>query len=117
MRIRVSPLIEGRVHALAIRQGRSDQNMLDKLIEAGLAATGMPATILSPALGDLNDAELTEFKVPLAPTLRASLRELAAKEGRSQRQMAAHVIATGLRALGADPTVVANTVEATQVTA
>jgi hypothetical protein len=62
--------------------------------------------------GDLSEAELTTLGVPLDPQLRDSLRKLAAEEGRSQRQMARHVIAAGLRALGADHAEVAEAVQA-----
>jgi hypothetical protein len=62
--------------------------------------------------GDLSEAELTTLGVPLDPQLRDSLRKLAAEEGRSQRQMARHVIAAGLRALGADHAEAAEAVQA-----
>jgi hypothetical protein len=106
MRVRISPQLEHHVHHLATRQGRSDQEMLDRLISAGLAATGTHAAVMSPPLGDLSDRELNEMKVPLDAELRASLRELAARHGRSQRRMATMVVAAGLVALGADAGVV-----------
>jgi hypothetical protein len=71
-----------------------------------LAATGTHAAVMSPPLGDLSDRELNEMKVPLDAELRASLRELAARHGRSQRRMATMVVAAGLVALGADAGVV-----------
>jgi hypothetical protein len=112
MRVRVSPLLEQRIHTLALRQSRSDQAMLDKLIEAGLEATGMPAAVMAPAIGDLPDSEMSMIKVPLAPALRAGLRELADREGRSQRQMAAMVIDAGLKAIGADAAARGGAIEA-----
>ncbi len=96
MRTRVPQHLEHRIHALALRQGRSDQNMLDLIIASGLAATGQPAAVMAPAIGDMTDAELSEMKIPVDATTRATLRELAARHGRSQRKLASHVLSVGL---------------------
>jgi hypothetical protein len=107
MRARISPTLERHIYALALRQGRSDANMLDRIIEAGLAATGFAPEVMTPPLGSLSDAEMSEVKVPLDAELRASLRALAAKHDRPQRQLAARVLREGLAALGADSATVA----------
>jgi hypothetical protein len=102
MRIRLSPVFERHVHAMALKQGRSFQNTVDRIVDAGLRSTGMPVAAVTPALGDLSEGELTKMKIPLSPELRAQLRETAARLGRSQRKMTAICIAAGLKALGAD---------------
>jgi hypothetical protein len=112
MRVRISPQLEHHVHHLATRQGRSDQEMLDRLISAGLQSTGMPAAAIVPPMGEMSDAEMSEMKIPLNAAYRAQLRALAAEHGRSQRRMATMVVAAGLRALGADHDVVDEAVAA-----
>jgi hypothetical protein len=113
MRVRIPEHLEHRIRSLALREGRSDQSMLDRIVTAGLGVTGHPAAVMSPALGDLSDSELTEMKIPLDANMRANLRALAAEHGRSQRQLASRILAAGLKKLGAD----AATVDATTTTA
>jgi predicted transcriptional regulator len=112
MRVRLSPLLEQQVHHLAIRQGRTDQNMLDQLIAAGLRLTGMPSAAISSQIGGPSEGEMSEMKIPLDAKLREQLRSLAAERGRSQRRMGALVDAAGLKALGADAAIVDSAIKA-----
>jgi hypothetical protein len=101
MRPTISPAHEQHIHALALRQGRTFQNMFEQIIKAGLAATGHPATAMTAPFGDLSDNQMSEMKIPLNARLRAELRGIAADHGHSQRQMAARVVEAGLKTFGA----------------
>jgi hypothetical protein len=109
---RLSDAVQRLVHGRALREGRSTQSMYEILVKKGLEASGLPAAAVSPPLGDLSDAEMTELRIPLGGPLRAQLRAIAAEHGRSQRQMAARVIGHGLKALGCDHAVVDSALEA-----
>lgn len=101
MRPKISAAHEQRIHTIALREGRNFQNAFERVINAGLAATGHPAAVITASLGDLSDAEMTEMKIPLNATLRARLREIAQAYGHSQRQMAARVVEAGLKTFDA----------------
>jgi hypothetical protein len=107
MRARVSPQLESQIHHLAVRQNRSDADMHNRLLEAGLRSSGMPAAAISPPLVDLLTEGEWSLKVPLPVKLREQLKALAAEHGRSHRRMVAQVIAAGMVAHGCDKTVVA----------
>ena len=100
MRPKISPAHEQRINTIALREGRNFQNAFERVIQAGLAATGHPVAVMTPPLGDLNDAEMSEMKIPLSAKLRARLREIAQEHGHSQRQMAARVVEAGLKTFG-----------------
>ena len=85
MRPTISAVHEQRIHALALKEGRNFQNAFERVINAGLAATGHRAAVMTPPLGDLTDTEMTEMKIPLSAALRARLREIAQEHGHSQR--------------------------------
>jgi hypothetical protein len=101
MRPRINAALEQRINDFARNEGRDFQSAFDRLVKAGLQATGHPAVIMRPPLGDLSDDEMTMLKIPLSLKLRAELRAIAAEQGHSQRRMAAKIIEEGLKTFGA----------------
>jgi hypothetical protein len=103
MRIRVAPQIEATIHRAAIREGRSNQQMADRVMAAGLAAMG--ATCGSSGGHDETDDRRTnDYKLTLpvpAPTYHA-IKSLARAEGRSGKATVRRVLEVGLKAMGAE---------------
>lgn len=103
MRARISPQVSDAVHKLAIRRGRSDQEMVNYVISLGLASLGgsLPSST-APDQEAGNDGTCT-LTCPLPRPVYSAIRHLARDQGCSGRQMTREVITAGLNALGAWP--------------
>src|SRR5271167_4268140 len=102
MRIRVAPHIAAASHRLAIREGRSDQEMLERLLVVGLRSLGaaLPAPLPDDDETDRN-VDKVDLRVPLPRPKFRVIKELARREGRSGHAMTRIIIDAGLAALAA----------------
>lgn len=97
MRVRIPPEIIGDVERIALLEGRSLQNTLDRLLKLGLRAAG--ATVRDRA-GSPGDNEPVALSVPLPGRVCAQVKALARQEDRSNRSMARQLVLAGLRTWG-----------------
>lgn len=99
MRVRVPAEIIGDVEHLARVEGRSFQNVLDRLLKLGLRAAG--ATVRDGAASP--ETEAVRMSVPLPGRIVAQVKQLARQEDRSNRSMARQLVIAGLRAYRPSP--------------
>jgi hypothetical protein len=103
MRIRIQPHVEVIIHKRAIREGRSTQQMVDRVIAAGLAAMGA-ASGSSGGHDEIDDRRTNDYKLTLTlpATTYRGIKSIARSEGRSGKEMIRRVLAEGLRVMGAE---------------
>ena len=98
MRTRLKPGVADAVRRLALREGRSDQEMVERLLSIGLQSfgAGTPRTDTPPDRPTLD----TQMTLPLPAGMYAAIKTLARDQGRSGKAMTRIIIDAGLAAMG-----------------
>jgi hypothetical protein len=102
MRMRLTPVIEQAIHRQALREGRSDQQMAERAILAGLANTGtIIATVNDEDPQPARRANDFRITMPIPSSVYLTIKSLARDQGRTTKGMIRQILETGIAEVSA----------------
>ena len=104
MRARVNDHVAATIHRLALREARSDQEMVDRILQTGMRVLGGGT---APVVDDVEshpDKNGTyDMRLSMPEPKYRMIRELANRDGRSARGMLRQCVDVGLKTMMATP--------------
>lgn len=102
MRIRLTPVIESAIRRQALKEGRSDQQMAERAILAGLANTGtIIATVNDEDPQPVRRANDYRITMPIPSSTYLTIKALARDQGRTTKAMIRQIIEAGIAEVSA----------------